>query len=328
MIKKMQYKKINVVLSNKSSSFCHYKVRDNEEIEFIDIKLLKKIVDYAIERNLSLNFLYPEEKIPYNVDALINKCVHTKTIPISNWNNEGKADLILTSEDVDNIENIANKDGANITLRISVNQINGLSSIVDSILKKMDKVKIVFADIEKFVIDCISSYEKELGDIVGILTGYFRNGVSKEVNIITDRMSLKAMKNCMAGIEHFTAGLDGNFYICPAFYHESEMFHNPKIGSIEDEINIPENYLLKLEKSPICKLCDAYHCKRCFFLNKKMTEEINIPSEEQCVISHIERKATIKLMDELNNENGMLKCTSKIEELDYYDPFVKAVKYI
>ncbi|MDR2410200.1 MAG: CXXX repeat peptide maturase, partial [Bacteroidales bacterium] len=74
-----------------------------------------------------------------------------------------------------------------------------------------------------------------------------------------------------------------------------------------------------LEYAPICRKCDAYQCKRCLWLNRKTTLEINTPSHEQCVIAHLERNKSLELLLELQEHNIFLD--KSINEIDYLDPF-------
>ena len=125
------------------------------------------------------------------------------------------------------------------------------------------------------------------------------------------------MKNCDAGIKHITFAPDGKFYLCPAFFSDNDY----NIGDLVNGINIINQQLLTIEYSRICSICDAYHCKRCIYLNKKMTNEINIPSHEQCVTSHFEREASRKLWQDLKNSGLSFNNNSNIPEIDYLDPF-------
>ncbi|WP_415294063.1 CXXX repeat peptide maturase [Clostridium perfringens] len=109
--------------------------------------------------------------------------------------------------------------------------------------------------------------------------------------------------------------------MCPAFY-----FDNPKnsIGDLTSGININNEYLLDINNAPICLECDSYHCKRCVFINKKLTGEINTPSKMQCLITHIERKASVKLQQMLNENDDIF--FYELNDIDYLDPIEKLQK--
>lgn len=64
------------------------------------------------------------------------------------------------------------------------------------------------------------------------------------------------------------------------------------------------------------RICDAWHCKRCVWQNKKTTLEVNTPSREQCVLSHIERNATRSLLAKIR-EIGDFMPGVEIDSLPY-----------
>ena len=127
------------------------------------------------------------------------------------------------------------------------------------------------------------------------------------------------MKNCGAGDTTITLAPNGNFYICPAFYYD-EM--EDSVGDVHIGLNIPNQHLYKLENAPICRHCDSYQCKRCIWLNRRMTGEVNTPSHEQCVTSHLERNASRKLLYSIRKHGEFMNGT-EIKEIDYLDPFEK-----
>ena len=80
---------------------------------------------------------------------------------------------------------------------------------------------------------------------------------------------------------------------------------------------------IKLEYAPICRHCDAWQCKRCVWLNRKTTLEVNTPSHEQCVVAHLERNASRELMNNIRKHGSFLPEQEEIKEIDYLDPFDK-----
>ena len=71
--------------------------------------------------------------------------------------------------------------------------------------------------------------------------------------------------------------------------------------------------------------CDSYQCKRCIYLNKKLTGEYNTPSKIQCLLSHYERDVSRKLQQRLINK-GLISNKNIITKLDYNDPLEKIVR--
>ena len=87
-------------------------------------------------------------------------------------------------------------------------------------------------------------------------------------------------------------------------------------------LTIKNESLLNLEHSPLCKLCDAYHCNRCVWLNQKLTYDINTPSHQQCVISHIERNSSMLLSAKMRNIGVDVDVINKIDYLDPFNTFI------
>jgi CXXX repeat peptide maturase len=136
---------------------------------------------------------------------------------------------------------------------------------------------------------------------------------------LTDRLILTEGNHCDAGIKHVTIAPNGGFYLCPGFYYnEDEPFTNIDEVLKTHELPIKNKQLLQLDHAPICEKCDAYQCKRCIFFNKKLTGEVNTPSKQQCVVSHLERNASQTLIESL-----FLQSEVNIPKIDYLDPFEK-----
>jgi CXXX repeat peptide maturase len=79
--------------------------------------------------------------------------------------------------------------------------------------------------------------------------------------------------------------------------------------------------LMRLDHAPICRHCDAYQCKRCVWMNQKLTLDLNTPSHQQCVVAHVERNASRHLQKLLNEKDIRLSNNQEIKEINYLDPF-------
>ena len=85
-------------------------------------------------------------------------------------------------------------------------------------------------------------------------------------------------------------------------------------------MDVKNPQLYKLSHAPICRNCDAYQCKRCVWLNRRTTYDINTPSHEQCVVSHLERNESRELLTNIR-KNGIFLPGKEIKEINYLDPF-------
>lgn len=303
-----------IQLCDTAVSYCHYQVRDTPKL--ISLRALKQGLLWAIKRNLDLQILYPEYNLPDQYENLLKKYPHIKIT--------SKKDLrgdVLVLQDwysINKLEPFYNSSIVLITTYIDfIRQYNSLTKN----LQKFNRLNIVFTDVHSFKDNDISDYEKALQLLSDTIFALYRDGNNVQLNLITDRMMLLDMNNCNAGIDNVTLAPDGNFYICPAFYFDNA--HS--IGNPTNGLQIANSHLLQLAYAPICRICDAYNCKRCVWLNKKLTLEINTPSHQQCLMAHIERRIAGKLLDRIR-EYGAFAPNIQIPEIDYNDPFEKITK--
>ena len=164
------------------------------------------------------------------------------------------------------------------------------------------------------------SITKPLGRFWISASRIYVDGKTPQLNVLTDRMMLKEMNNCGAGDTNITLAPNGKFYVCPAFYYEDEA---DSIGDLEHGLDIKNKQLYRLDHAPICRHCDAWQCKRCIWLNRKTTLEVNTPSHEQCVLAHLERNASRDLLNNIRKYGTFLPEQEEIKEIDYLDPFDK-----
>lgn len=218
---------------------------------------------------------------------------------------------------------VDNLDEAETSILI-INKLNiiNLYEFIKIISKVSYRVNIVIEDLDAWNDEDVRQYQMALYKIVDFIVGKFEQGEELEINVLTDIWDLKSMHNCDAGTNTFALAPNGMIYMCPAFY-----FDDPDsfIGTLDEGIKIKNPQLLRLDNAPICTECDVYSCNRCKYLNKKMTNELNIPSKIQCVISHTEREQSMRLQ-RLLSENGSFQFDNILKNLNYNDPFVKLLQ--
>ena len=303
-----------VQLDDTSPSFCHYTNR-RQECRLIAINDLKKALIWAMKENLMVQFVYPNYSLPKEYLELIDTVDH---IDIESDNQDADVSVFNGSE---SFAKLKEKEFPNIVLRLSKNELFIYIEEVLTILRKQPFLNIVITDIETFDEDDFNAYKRVLEKLAQTVIDKLKTNVAVNLNILTNRLLLDTMNNCNAGDESITIAPDGNFYICPAFYIEGmENVGNPIKG-----VNIPNEQLYKLAYAPICKTCDAYQCKRCSWLNQKLTGEVNTPSREQCIMAHLERNVS-RILLETVKISGIVKTDKTIPEIDYLDPFDKITR--
>lgn len=300
-----------ILLDDTSTSFCHYESNKFAR-RLMPIDILRKGIRFGMMENLMIQFVYPDYELPPEYAELIESIDHSKIKPV--WS---VADVVVLND----ISDVAtDMPDVPIVLRMGKKD---LTTHVDALVEMMDKtlrLNIVLTDVETFSDDDFADYKIVLERLSKKIEQMYVAGKSPQLNLLTDRMMLKEMNNCGAGETNITLAPNGKFYICPAFYYEDE---TDSVGDLEHGLDIKNKQLYKLDHAPICRHCDAYQCKRCIWLNRKTTLEVNTPSHEQCVLAHLERNASRDLLNSIRKHGTFLPEQEDIKEIDYLDPFDK-----
>ncbi len=303
-------------LSDNSTSYCHYENSHNDKL--ISLEHLKAGILFAMKENLIVQVVYPNYNISKDYSDVIESINHCKIVPATNNDTHilNIADIIVFNKWSELQFNIANINSTWV-IRTSKDDFFLNYKAVWTLLENGVKVNIVITDIDSFIEEDFNTYKNILNEISDHVLSIYASGQSAQLNLLTDRMILRHMNNCAAGDENITLAPDGKFYVCPAFYYSTDGY---SIGSLEQGLNIKNSQLYKFKYAPICEVCDAFQCRRCVWLNRKTTLEVNTPSHEQCVVAHIERNASRKLLYEIRKHGAFLP-EQEISEISYLDPF-------
>ena len=330
-----------ILLSKDSVSYCHYEARfsDNNAVNrgmkteaaednLISKEDLKAGILFAMKENLNIQFVYPKGELPQDYKDIIHTIDHTDIRHISTKEDANvftptKANLLLQDTVLvcDSMEEFLQskiKENDVVVIRCYkkelICEINKFLSQINKFSSQINfpqRINLIIKDIETFSESDFDEYKKALKEISSAMENIYKQGKFLQLNILTDRIMLDKMNNCNAGDNNLTLAPDGRFYICPAFYYSGEK----AVGSLQTGIDVKNPQLYRLEYAPLCRECDSYHCKRCVWLNKKTTSEVNTPSHEQCVVSHLERNASREFLLQTRIFDR------EIKEIDYLDPF-------
>lgn len=303
-----------ILLDDTSVAYCH---ADNplKEHNLMPIETLRKAILFGMKQNLMIQYVYPDYELPEEYNEVIESIDHVKI-----------------GRDVKVFNEVPTKlESDNVVIRLKIADFISKQYDIAALLPQAKRLNICLTDIESFKDEQQGEYEKALNTLNSVLLNLYKEQKQPQLNILTDRLQLTEMHNCEAGIGNITVAPNGKFYLCPAFYYDermgisNRMNHVTKdatrsVGDLDNGLNIPNKQLLQLDHAPLCRICDAYHCNRCIWLNQKLTWDNNTPSHQQCVISHLERNASRQLLADIRKIGEFLP-ELDIKEIDYLDPF-------
>lgn len=303
-----------ILLDDHSTSFCHYNVPKSLGKRLIDIEDLEEGIRFAMMENLMIQFVYPKDELPAKYIDVIYSIDHIDIKPITDRETDEADVFVFNYLPL----NLSRQKYPPLIFRLTPREFFDFPAyLVKQICQSTKRVNIVIRDIDPILAWDLDKYKDKLKELATYLEQEYIAGSSTQWNILTDRMMLTEMNNCGAGDNSITLAPNGKFYICPAFYYENM---DDSVGDIHRGLNISNQHLYKLEYAPICRHCDAYHCRRCVWLNRKRTLEVNTPSREQCVAAHLERNTSRILLQSLQKQ-GTFLADKNIKEIDYLDPF-------
>lgn len=308
-----------VQLDDTSGSFCHYR-NDRTAPRLIPLQTLEEAVFRAMKENLTIQFVYPDYPLPEDYKRVIAKTYHADIVASTCADEalRAKADIVVFDrwDDFDRYDLVR---GQAYAVRTTLDDLLRNADAIERSLPKLDRLNIVITDVENMTDSRVDAYRSMLEGLIPAITARYTADHPVQLNLLTDRMMLKAMNNCNAGVEHITLAPDGRFYICPAFYLDG----SASVGDLAEGLKIKNPQLYRLDHAPICRRCDAWQCRRCVWLNRGLTLEVNTPGRQQCVAAHVERNASRRLLAELRKIDPGFLPGHDIPAIDYLDPFDK-----
>lgn len=318
-----------ILLDDTSVPYCHAG-NPLKERNLMPVETLKKGILFGMKHNLMIQYVFPNYALSEEYASVIESIDNVKIYPIgckplTGIESENEADVEVT-------DTIPEKEETkNLVLRLTFSEMLKQKDRIAKLFANGKRVNLCITDVEQFTDEQIETYRQVLNEWSKALLELYKQGQSPQFNLLTDRMMLEKMHNCEAGISNITLAPNGKFYLCPAFYYDERMqvfnqmnHHQPSsdtsVGDLEKGLEIHNPQLLQLDHAPLCRNCDAYQCRRCVWLNRKLTWDINTPSHQQCVMAHLERNASRSLLNEIRNF-GEFMSQIDIKEISYLDPF-------
>lgn len=302
-----------ILLDKASVQFCQAPSNSPKGEGMMPLDILRKGIVFAMKENLNIQFVYPAYELPAEYAEVIESIDHTKIKPAAQAED---ADVLVIEDWTSALP--SDIDGATCIIHASRTELRDYLEQVKELLGRVGRLNVVLTDTETFRDEDIDEYSSLLTALSDCLIDVFKQGRLVQLNLLTDRLLLTQMNNCGAGDTTVALAPNGRFYLCPASYHEDE---GQSVGDLETGLNIKNRQLLHLDHAPICCHCDAYHCRRCIWMNGRLTLDANTPSHQQCVIAHLERNASRVLLQKMEAEGIRMSNMQEIAEIDYLDPF-------
>lgn len=316
-----------VQLDDTSTSFCHYE-NTNRTSHLISLDELKAGILFAMKENLMIQFVYPDYELPQDYKIVIDAIDHNDIVSSLCKDTDllANADVVVF-HDWPGLASYDFSENTVCVLRTVKADFFCRYLFLKPVLARVARLNVVITDIENFTEGDFEKYKNVLNVLSENIEKLYVEGKAPQLNLLTDRMLLDKMNNCNAGWGNITLAPDGKFYVCSAFYlaGDDEDYGLGKakfsIGDLHNGLDIRNPQLYKLDYAPLCRKCDAYQCKRCVWLNRKTTYEMNTPGREQCVVAHIERNASRDLLNGIRKHGTFLPEQEEIKEITYLDPF-------
>lgn len=284
-------KTIVVLLSERAVPYCMY-TPPMDKCDLISFDHLSRIISKTRSEGIDLQFVYPKEELPSHYQQLIDTVDHLSIVPLKA---AVHGDVIVVDR-WDEIERITASE-AYYVLRTTLGDFYRHVIELRPLLKSANQLSIVFIDEMEFCKDDEIPYENALMKLKDLVLKEFADGHQIKLNLLTHRLFLDEMSNCDAAWKTLTLAPNGKYYVCPAFYYDDK---ENSCGDLNVGFDLKNPLLYNLSHAPLCKSCNAFHCQRCIFLNKKKTSEVNIPSFEQCEKTRIELKVTQEFYNKWN----------------------------
>jgi CXXX repeat peptide maturase len=286
-----------VMVESEAASCCYYEHPGHfrKEGKFIPEAILESAIELAMRDSLNIYFIYGQRRPPLPIEQRIESIAHTKILPLRLREVYENGLFIIDHNDYRDFDRMKGCVVEHAILRVRRDDLNTLATIVAS-LTRARRLELVLLNLTGYKKSDFEIYALQLDKLKDVIVKRFKKDAPLELDILTDRLHLRAMRNCDAGSRHFTVAPDAKLYLCPGFFFD---FPESGVDFAKMNARFAETALLSLDKAPICALCDAFHCRRCHYLNKSATMEINTPSQQQCVVSNLEQMCSAYLREEM-----------------------------
>lgn len=311
-------KSLYFLLSDDYITYCCYANTDKTDRKMKE-EIIFKGLDYAQENFMTPIFVHSvdSEYLEFKKEYEAYDILHIIPIKYFNRAKDHGFKRILPVYDMKNIWN-EKVFIDNIILNVKADEINKLNKAINELIKFTNRININITGLDRYFNE--EEYKKQMKKISNVLVKEWEDKQTfKEVNLLTDLLFLEKHDNCQAGENTFVLSPLGKIYTCCAdFSNVEDHFIGDIIQGITKEYGAR---LYKVENSNLCRVCDAYQCKDCIYINRENTREYNVSPSFQCRKSHIEREISLDLKNRLEDCSIISsEKTSEMKASRYLDP--------
>ncbi len=297
-------KYVNFVTSDNITPHCGYQVTEKEYNE-MPCDVLEKGIRFCNDNNLVPMFL---GKCNHNLHEDKNQFFEllssTETHPQNNFISIYDNNIAFASE------------GSNIAiLLINKKHVKNIFSFCTELSKYKVRTNLFIQDLPDWDENDIAEYDTQIVLLRELLENCINENRHYHINLLSDLIYLQKPRDCGAGTTSVTLAPNGKFYICPAFYFESE---DNYIGDLVTGITSIDKKFLLRNLSPVCSYCNISNCSRCLYINKKLTNELHIPPQVLCKTNLIHQREAEKLKGFMVQQ-GLLPSENKNQPEDPFD---------
>jgi CXXX repeat peptide maturase len=284
------------------------------------LSVLEAVVARAREAGRRLQFVLGNQRLPAEHQAVMEQVPHVKILPLGSQHDVEDGIFVVGREDYGRLPEIEEGSRCTLNLRIERDRLPDLATLVATALVRSARVNVMLLNLELYDEESLIEYRAQLRTLAAFLEERYRQRDFVECNILADSLSLPTGRDCGAGVTHLTIAPDGRFYVCPGFFYDGL---GQPCGDVQSGPRIANARLYARDHAPLCGSCTAVHCPRCVYLNKKTTAEVNTPSQQQCVVAHLEQQTSARLFERLRAEGR--HAGPGRTRLDYQalDPFLR-----
>ncbi len=229
-----------------------------------------------------------------SIEKLLSSIDCYKIIPFARYN-QNESDSIVVFDKIPDKD--INHTFKCVLLTIEIDQLIYLHQWICAFIGKSQRIEVCLRGISDYTDINVLTYQKQLSYIADRIIVEIQSSrkawFGKQIpfiNILADKLFLKRMRNCNFGVNNFTLGPDGSFYVCPAYYRDGPKY---SIGYLDKDFMSSNRDSYHLDNWSDCLACRAYQCNRCIYLLKDKKPG-NIETNT-CKIREIELAETKKI---------------------------------